>query len=89
MANTHKRDRDRGPLGGLTPQARRELIGARQKQELGRQLSALTNRTNHGPKPKPKPLTLFNLVGDAILQLAFENLQLRRAGRQLHKYRKK
>lgn len=83
----HTRRPSGGPLGGLTPQERRELIRARREQELERQLSALTKRAR--PEPEPKPLTLFNLVGDAILQLAFENLQLRRVGRQLHRYRKK
>ena len=66
----------------LTPQERRERIRERQattETHYARQAQVA------GRGPKPKPLTLFNLLGDAILQLTFENLQLRRIGRHIHK----
>ena len=69
----------------LTPQERRAQIKARQ---AAAQAEVQTHYARQANVARPKPLTLFNLLGDAILQLTFENLQLRRIGRYIHNRKK-
>lgn len=69
----------------LTPQERRVQIKARQAQAAA---EAQTRYARQAKVARPKPLTLFNLLGDAILRLTFENLQLRRIGHYVHNRKK-
>lgn len=69
----------------LTPQERRAQIKARRQEEA---TITKTHYARQANAARPKPLTLFNLLGDAILQLTFENLQLRRIGRYIHNRKK-